>query len=75
MTKQWQWAVLCAFVLGCGGSQKPAEEPGPMEKAGAKTDQAAEDAKESADEAADKAGEKVEKAGKKMQDDDKKDDK
>ena len=56
----------CALVLGCSRN-KPANEPGPAQKAGAAVDEAAHDAKESAKKAGKKVGEATEKAGDKMQ--------
>jgi hypothetical protein len=56
----------CALVCGCS-HDKPAKEPGPMEKAGAAVDEGAEDAKDSAKEAGKKVGEATEKTGDKLQ--------
>lgn len=61
-------AVCCGLFasLACS-TNKPAQEPGPAEKAGAAVDQGAEDAKESAKEAGHKVGEETEKAGDKLE--------
>jgi hypothetical protein len=60
--------ACCALALcfACS-SNKPANNPGPAQKAGAAVDQGAEDAKESAKKAGDKVGEATEKAGDKIQ--------
>lgn len=56
----------CALVFGCT-SNKPANDPGPAQKAGAAIDEGAHDAKESAKDAGEKVGEATEKAGDKLQ--------
>lgn len=56
----------CALLLGCR-HDKPANDPGPAQKAGAAIDEGAEDAKESAKKAGKKVGEATEKAGDKLQ--------
>jgi predicted small lipoprotein YifL len=61
-----QQLLLTALVTGlslaaCGGNKEPAE--GPMENAGEKVDQAAEDTKEGAEKASEKTGEALENAG------------
>jgi len=56
----------CAFAFACSTS-KPANDPGPAQKAGAAVDEAAEDTKDSAKKAGEKAGEATEKAGDKLQ--------
>ncbi len=61
--------VVAAGVLllvACS-SQKPANDPGPAQKAGAAVDQGAEDAKDTAKKAGEKVGEATEKAGDKIQ--------
>jgi hypothetical protein len=59
--------TACTLALACS-SNKPANNPGPAEKAGATVDRGADDAKESAKEAGHKVGEATEKAGDKIQD-------
>jgi hypothetical protein len=59
-------AVCSALAFGCS-TNKPANDPGPAQKAGAAVDEGAHDAKESAKEAGKKVGEATEKAGDKMQ--------
>ena len=54
-----------ALALACG-SQKPANDPGPAQKAGAAVDEAAQDTKEGAKKAAHKVGEATEKTGEKI---------
>jgi hypothetical protein len=56
---------MTVLALSCS-SQKPAADPGPAQRAGAKVDEGAESAKESAKEAGDKAGNATEKAGEKL---------
>jgi hypothetical protein len=56
----------CALVFGCSRN-KPANDPGPAQKAGAAVDEGAHDAKESAKKAGDKLGDETEKAGDKLQ--------
>jgi hypothetical protein len=58
--------AACCALFACS-SQKPANDPGPAQKAGAAVDQGAEDAKESSKKAANKVGEATEKAGDKIQ--------
>jgi hypothetical protein len=59
--------VACsAFAFACS-SQKPVNDPGPAQKAGAAVDEAAHDTKEGAKKAADKVGEATEKTGEKIQ--------
>jgi len=58
--------TLGALAFGCS-SQKPANDPGPAQKAGAAVDEAAYDTKEGAKKAADKVGEATEKTGEKIQ--------
>jgi len=58
--------LSCALALGCS-TNKPANDPGPAQKAGAAVDEGAHDAKESAKDAGEKAGEATEKAGEKLQ--------
>ncbi len=55
--------LLVAFACA---SQKPASDPGPAERAGAKLDEGAESAKESAKKAGDKVGAATERAGDKL---------
>jgi hypothetical protein len=55
-----------ALVFACS-SNKPANDPGPAQKAGAAVDEGARDAKESAKEAGEDVGEATEKAGEKVQ--------
>ncbi|MEO8905863.1 MAG: hypothetical protein ABI488_25250 [Polyangiaceae bacterium] len=55
----------CLIALGCS-SQKPANDPGPAQRAGASVDEGAQKAKESAKEAGQKVGEATEKAGEKI---------
>jgi len=60
-------AILsCALVFACS-RDKPANDPGPAQKAGAAVDRGAEDAKEAAKKAGQKVGEATEKAGDKLQ--------
>ena len=54
-----------ALAFACG-SQKPANDPGPAQKAGAEVDETAHDAKESAKEAGHDVGEATEEAGDKV---------
>ncbi len=58
--------ICCALAIGCSTS-RPANDPGPAQKAGAAVDEGARDAKESAKEAGEKVGEASEKAGAKLQ--------
>ena len=58
-------ASAVSLALACS-SQRPANDPGPAERAGAKVDEGAESAKESAKKAGDKAGDATEKAGNKL---------
>jgi len=58
--------VGCVLAFGCSTS-KPANDPGPAQKAGAAVDEGAHDAKESAKEAGQKAGDATEEAGDKLQ--------
>ena len=51
-----------ALFIACS-SQKPANAPGPAEKAGAAVDESAEDAMESAEHAGKKVGDATEEAG------------
>ena len=55
-----------ALSIGCS-TNKPANDAGLAQKAGAAVDEGAEDAKESAQEAGEKVGEATEKAGDKIQ--------
>ena len=55
-----------ALAIACS-TNKPANDAGPAQKAGAAVDEGAEDAKESAKEAGEKVGEATEKAGDKIQ--------
>jgi hypothetical protein len=55
-----------ALLLGCSRN-KPANDAGPAQKAGAAVDEGAHDAKESAKEAGEKVGEATEKTGDKLQ--------
>jgi hypothetical protein len=55
-----------ALVFGCSRN-KPANDAGPAQKAGAAVDEGAHDAKESAKKAGQKVGEATEKAGDKLQ--------
>ena len=66
MKSLWLIAACCALSVACS-SQKPVNDPGPAQKAGAAVDEGAEDAKESAKEAGKKVGEATEKAGDKIQ--------
>jgi hypothetical protein len=61
--------VACSTLVACCGcsTEKPANDPGPAQKAGAAVDQGAHDAKESAKKAGHKVGEATEKAGDKIQ--------
>jgi hypothetical protein len=54
-----------ALALACS-SQKPANDPGPAQRAGSKMDEPAESAKESAKKAGEKVGNATEKAGNKL---------
>ena len=58
--------IGCVLAFACS-TNKPANDAGPAQKAGAAVDEGARDAKESAKEAGEKAGEETEKAGDKMQ--------
>jgi hypothetical protein len=58
--------ISCALALGCSRN-KPANDPGPAQKAGAAVDEGAHDAKNSAKKAGEKVGEATEKAGEKLQ--------
>lgn len=58
--------VGCALAIACS-TNKPANDPGPAQKAGAAVDEGAHDAKEGAKEAGEKVGEATEKAGDKLQ--------
>jgi hypothetical protein len=58
--------VSCALALGCS-TNKPANDAGPAQKAGAAVDEGAHDAKKSAKKAGEKVGEATEKAGDKLQ--------
>ena len=60
------FVTCCALAFGCSTS-KPANDPGPAQKAGAAVDDAAHDTKESAKDAGEKVGEATEQAGEKMQ--------
>lgn len=71
-------AGFCAVALtalGCGGSNKEAEDPsaleedGPMEDAGESVDETAEDVEEGTEEAVDETGEAMEDAGEELSDD------
>ncbi len=55
----------CVVALGCS-SQKPANDAGPAQRAGASVDEGAAKAKESAKEAGKKVGDATEKAGDKI---------
>ena len=61
--------VACCALLVCFAcsTNKPANDPGPAQKAGAAVDEGAEDAKESAKKAGNKVGEETEKAGDKLE--------
>ena len=59
-------AACCALAFGCS-TNKPANDAGPAQKAGAAVDEGAHDVKESAKEAGEKVDEATEKAGDKMQ--------
>jgi hypothetical protein len=61
--------LACSVVAAClaCSTEKPANDPGPAQKAGAAIDHGAEDAKESAKKAGNKVGEATEKAGDKIQ--------
>jgi len=58
--------IGCALALACS-TQKPANDAGPAQKAGAAVDESAHDAKESAKKAGKKLGEASEKAGDELQ--------
>jgi hypothetical protein len=58
-------ASATVLALACS-NQKPANDPGPAQRAGAKVDEGAESAKESAKKAGEKVGETTEKAGDKL---------
>jgi len=58
--------VYASFAaLGCA-RQKPADDPGPAERAGAKVDEGAASAKDSAKKAGEKVGDATERAGDKL---------
>jgi len=59
-------AFAAVLIFAACSSQKPVNDPGPAQKAGAAVDQGAEDAKESAKKAGEKVGEATEKAGDKI---------
>jgi hypothetical protein len=61
--------MVALLVVGCGGSQTPADEPqdGPVEKAGESVDEGAHEVKETGEKAAEETGEAVEKAGDKVE--------
>ena len=62
------FAVCCAlFACIACSTNKPANDAGPAQKAGAAVDQGAEDTKEGAKKAANKVGDATEKAGDKIQ--------
>jgi hypothetical protein len=63
--KRFAFASATILALACS-SQKPANDPGPAQRAGAKVDEGAESAKESAKKAGDKVGDATEKAGNKL---------
>ena len=63
---KFMFVSCCVMAFGCSTS-KPANDPGPAQKAGAAVDGAAHDTKESAKAAGEKVGEATEKAGEKMQ--------
>jgi len=70
MTKKFAVLIaVAALFIGCGGSQKSADEPqdGPMEKAGESVDEGAEKVEETGEKAAEKTGEAAEKAGDKIE--------
>jgi len=58
--------VSATFLALACSSQRPANDPGPAQRAGAKVDEGAESAKESAKKAGDKVGDATEKAGDKL---------
>lgn len=58
--------ICSALAFGCSTS-KPANDPGPAQKAGAAVDEGARDAKDSAKKAGKKVGEATEKAGDKLE--------
>jgi len=58
--------LSCALVFGCS-TNKPANDAGPAQKAGAAVDEGAEDAKEATKKAGNEVGEATEKAGDKLQ--------
>jgi hypothetical protein len=60
------WLVSAAFLALACSSQRPASDPGPAQRAGAKMDEGAESAKESAKKAGAKVGDATEKAGDKL---------
>ncbi|MES1173622.1 MAG: hypothetical protein ABUL62_04765 [Myxococcales bacterium] len=61
-------AACCALLVCFACSHdKPANDPGPAQKAGAALDRGAEDAKEGTKKAANKVGDATEKAGDKIQ--------
>jgi hypothetical protein len=60
-------ACLALFASFACSTNKPANDAGPAQKAGAAVDQGAEDAKEAAKKAGHRVGEATEKAGDKVQ--------
>jgi len=60
-------SFACALASACS-SNKPANDPGPAQKAGAAVDEGARDAKESAQEFVVEVAAATEKAGDKLQD-------
>ncbi|HET7542913.1 MAG TPA: hypothetical protein VFK05_23735 [Polyangiaceae bacterium] len=64
--KLLELTLFSSVLLAC--SHKPANAPGPAQKAGAALDQGAHDAKETTKEAGRKLGEESDKAGEKLRD-------
>lgn len=69
LTRMYLSSLLVALCVGCGGSNKEAQEPeGPMEEAGESVDKAAEKADSKTEEAVEDVGHAVEEAGDDIQD-------
>ncbi len=58
--------ILIALIAPACASNKPANDPGPAERAGAKVDEGAESAKNSAKKAGEQVGDATERAGDKL---------
>jgi len=63
MIRSWKYVAVAAALIAATMSMSACKEKGPMEKAGAKIDDAASSAKDAVGDAVDKAGEAIEEAG------------